>query len=233
MLQLAILIGIAAPSSRAQAQWWSNKEPVDYEDCVAKGEANATTPDAKSTLQSHCDAKFAGRRKPGGGYSYYDFMQNRSFDIAGPNPTTEELRKIDEAYTAYLDERRRKMIAAAFAAKQQQIAALQQQQQEQRQAIKSPPLPRPRPVAGKPDVTTEKPQADQSATDKPKPRAAADRAKARTDKRQAARRRTPDPPRYACGSNDPVSCGLTQLSAGFSAVKTSLFGASTANAPRR
>ncbi|NEW94147.1 hypothetical protein [Rhodopseudomonas sp. BR0M22] len=220
VLQFAILIGIAAPALPAHAQWWPNKDPIDYEECIAKGEAKATTADAKSTLQSHCDAKFAGRRKPGGGYSYYDFMQNRSFDIAGPNPTPEELRKIDEAYTAYLDERRRKMIAAAFVAKQQQIAALQQQQQQQ-QAIESPPLPRPRQVADKP------------ATDKPKARVAADRAKARADKRRAARRRTPEPPRYACSSNDPVSCGLTQLSAGFSAVKTSLFGASTANAERR
>ncbi|MGX7743441.1 hypothetical protein [Rhodopseudomonas parapalustris] len=220
VIQFAVLIGIAASASSAQAQWWPSKEPVDYEDCVAKGEAQATTTDAKSTLQSHCDAKFAGRRKPGGGYSYYDFMQNRSFDIAGPNPTPEELRKIDEAYTAYLDERRRKMIAAAFAAKQQQIAALQQQQQQQ-QAIESPPLPKPRQVVDKP------------ATDKPKARGAAERAKARADKRRTARRRTPEPPRYACSSNDPVSCGLTQLSAGFSAVKTSLFGASTANAQRR
>ena len=230
MLQFAILIGIAAPASRAEAQWWPSKEPVDYEDCVAKGESKATTPDAKSTLQSHCDAKFAGRRKPGGGYSYYDFMQNRSFDIAGPNPTAEELHKIDEAYTAYLDERRRKMIAAAFAAKQQQIAALQQQQQQQ--AIKSPPLPKPRQAADKPSAAVDR-TADNAAADKPKVHAAANRTKARSDKRRNARQRTPEAPRYACSSNDPVSCGLTQLSAGFSAVKTSLFGASTANAQRR
>ena len=39
---------------------------------------------------AECNAKFAGRRKPGGGYAYYDFMQDRTFDIAGPNPTPEE-----------------------------------------------------------------------------------------------------------------------------------------------
>src|SRR5581483_7875812 len=63
----------------------------------------------------------AGRRKPGGGYSYFDFMQNRSFDIAGPNPTAEEQRQIDEQYTAYLENQRRKSIRAAFLAKQQQM----------------------------------------------------------------------------------------------------------------
>jgi hypothetical protein len=47
-------------------------------------------------------------------------MQNRNFDIAGPNPTPAEQRQIDEQYTAYLDSQRRSSIAAAFAAKQQQ-----------------------------------------------------------------------------------------------------------------
>ena len=70
---------------------------------------------------SECNAKFAGRRKPGGGYTYFDFMQNRNFDIAGPNPTPEEQKHIDEQYTAYLDNQRRSTIAAAFAAKQQQL----------------------------------------------------------------------------------------------------------------
>jgi hypothetical protein len=54
-------------------------------------------------------------------YSYFDFMQNRNFDIAGPNPTPEEQKQIDEQYTAYLDNQRRSSIAAAFAAKQQQL----------------------------------------------------------------------------------------------------------------
>ncbi len=51
----------------------------------------------RAAALAECNAKFAGRRKPGGGYTYYDFMQNRSFDIAGPNPTPEEQRKIDRA----------------------------------------------------------------------------------------------------------------------------------------
>ena len=78
------------------------------------------TKEARTAALSACNAKFAGRRKPGGGYSYFDFMQNRNFDIAGPNPTPEEQKHIDEQYTVYLDNQRRSSIAAAFAAKQQQ-----------------------------------------------------------------------------------------------------------------
>ena len=104
--------------SRAGAQWWSHA-PVDFEECADKAE-KAATKEEKTAQLTACNAKFAGRRKPGGGYSYFDFMQNRSFDIAGPNPTAEEQRQIDEQYTAFLDQERRNSIAAAFAAKQQQ-----------------------------------------------------------------------------------------------------------------
>jgi hypothetical protein len=103
---------------RASAQWWS-RAPADFEDC---GEAAEKSPskDARTAALAECNAKFAGRRKPGGGYTYYDFMQDRSFDIAGPNPTAEEQKRIDEQYTIYLENQRRSTIAAAFAAKQQQ-----------------------------------------------------------------------------------------------------------------
>jgi hypothetical protein len=58
-----------------------------------------------------------GGRKAGGGCTYYDFMQNRHFDIAGPNPAPEELKQIDHEYTGYLDVQRRDAIAAALAKK--------------------------------------------------------------------------------------------------------------------
>ena len=109
--------------SRAPAQWWGAHAPADFEECADIAE-KAATREARTAALSACNAKFAGRRKPGGGYSYFDFMQNRNFDIAGPNPTPEEQKQIDEQYTAYLDNQRRSSIAAAFAAKQQQ----QQQQ---------------------------------------------------------------------------------------------------------
>jgi hypothetical protein len=104
---------------RAQAQWWS-RAPADFEECADVAEKAATT-EARRAALTECNAKFAGRRKPGGGYSYFDFMQNRSFDIAGPNPTPEEQKHIDEQYTEFLDRERQSTIAAAFTAKQQQV----------------------------------------------------------------------------------------------------------------
>jgi hypothetical protein len=118
LLLVAIAGGIMLQPMRAHAQWWS-RAPADFEECADAAE-KAATKEEKSSQLSECHSKFAGRRKPGGGYTYFDFMQNRNFDIAGPNPTPEEQKKIDEAYTDFLDNERRSSIAAAFTAKQQQ-----------------------------------------------------------------------------------------------------------------
>jgi hypothetical protein len=131
LLIVAIAGCIVLQPSRAHAQWWS-RAPADFEDCADAAE-KAATREARATALTACNANFAGRRKPGGGYTYYDFMQDRSFDIAGPNPTPEEQKKIDQQYTQYLDNQRRSSIAAAFAAKQQQ----QQQQQAQPATFRS------------------------------------------------------------------------------------------------
>jgi hypothetical protein len=103
----------------SQAQWWS-RAPADFEECADVAE-KAPTKEERTSALAECNAKFAGRRKVGGGYSYYDFMQDRTFDIAGPNPTPEEQKHIDEQYTVYLEKQRRNSIAAAFTAKQQQL----------------------------------------------------------------------------------------------------------------
>ena len=129
---------VLAPSSRAQAQWWSGK-PADFEDCADRAEKAAK--DERAAKLSECHSKFAGRRKPGGGYTYFDFMQNRHFDIAGPNPTAEEQKQIDEQYIVYLDQERRSTIAAAFAAKQQQV-----QQAALKSETEKVPVPRESPV---------------------------------------------------------------------------------------
>jgi hypothetical protein len=104
---------------RAQAQWWS-RAPADFEECADRAEKAATKEERTAQL-ADCNAKFAGRRKPGGGYTYFDFMQNRSFDIAGPNPTPEEQRKIDEQYTVFLDQERQSRLEAAALRAQQQL----------------------------------------------------------------------------------------------------------------
>ena len=141
-LYVAMIVGaVGTQPVRVSAQWWS-RAPADFEDCAAAAEKSATVEDKTAALAA-CNAKFAGRRKPGGGYAYYDFMQDRSFDIAGPNPTPEEQKHIDQQYTVYLENQRRSTIAAAAAAKQQE-------QQLQRASLKSDvakvPLPQQRPA---------------------------------------------------------------------------------------
>ena len=115
----------------AHAQWWRSG-PADFEACADLAE-KAASKDEKAAKLSECNAKFAGRRKPGGGYTYFDFMQNRNFDIAGPNPTADEQKKIDEAYIAYLEDERRRSANAALTAKHLE----QQRPQVQPASLKS------------------------------------------------------------------------------------------------
>ncbi len=122
LLTAAVAACVTLAPLRAHAQWWSTRTPVDFEDCADLAE-KAATKEARTSEIAACNAKFAGRRKSGGGYTYYDFMQNRSFDIAGPNPTKEEQKHIDEQYTVFLDKQRRSFIAASLAAKQEQQTA--------------------------------------------------------------------------------------------------------------
>ena len=131
---MAAMIGCALfSSSQAKAEWWS-RGPSDFEECADVAEKNASK-EARTAALSQCNAKFAGRRKAGGGYTYFDFMQNRNFDIAGPNPTPAEQKQIDEQYAVYLEGQRRSTIAAAFAAKQQQL----QQASLKSEVEKAPP----------------------------------------------------------------------------------------------
>jgi hypothetical protein len=134
---------IALEPVRVSAQWWSHA-PTDFEECADAAE-KAATKEEKTSALAECNAKFAGRRKPGGGYTYYDFMQDRTFDIAGPNPTPEEQKYIDEQYTLYLENQKKSSIAAAFTAKQQQ-----QEQQVQQTSLHTEtekvPIPRERPA---------------------------------------------------------------------------------------
>lgn len=143
--------------SHAQAQWWK-RAPVDFEECADAAEKAATKAEKTAALAS-CNAKFAGRRKPGGGYSYYDFLQDRTFDIAGPNPTPEEQKKIDAAYAAYLANQRRSD-EAAQAAMRQQREQEQQAQQLQQVALRTE-------VARVP-VPVERPKVQQTVGQRPK-----------------------------------------------------------------
>lgn len=142
LLNITIVCWVVLVPARSHAQWWG--APADYEACAESAEKVASK-EAKATQLAECGAKFAARRKAGGGYTYFDFMQNRHFDIAGPNPTPEEQRYIDEQYADYLGRERRSAIAAAFTQKQQQL---------QRAASESEKIPAPPVVANKPRATT-------------------------------------------------------------------------------
>jgi hypothetical protein len=87
----------------------------DYEDCAADAQANASSNIEYNKSVTRCSERFAGRRKAGGGYTYFDFMQNRSFDIAGPNPTDGERKKIDRSYMEFLGSQRREMFLSDLA----------------------------------------------------------------------------------------------------------------------
>jgi hypothetical protein len=131
ILSVAVAGAAVLAPARVDAQWWRST-PRDFEECADIAEKAKTREDRTSQL-GECNAKFAGRRKPGGGYTYYDFLQDRSFDIAGPNPTPQEQKKIDQEYARYLEKQRRESMTAALALKQQQEALVQQQ----------PPMPPP------------------------------------------------------------------------------------------
>jgi hypothetical protein len=152
---------LALQLSRASAQWWHHA-PVDFEEC-SEAAGKAATPEEKSSKLAECNSKFAGRRKAGGGYTYYDFMQDRSFDIAGPNPTPEEQKYIDQQYTLYLEKQRRENIAAAFA-KQQQLQLEQASLKAETTAKIPVPVPQARPA---------KPPQQTAATQPTGPRARA------------------------------------------------------------
>jgi hypothetical protein len=159
----ALLLGLTAgvfllSQSHGHAQWWK-RAPADFEDCADAAEKSATKAEKTAAL-AECNAKFAGRRKPGGGYTYYDFLQDRTFDIAGPNPTPDEQKKIDEAYASYLaDQRRQDADAAAAALKQQQ------QEQIQRVSLRSETERVPMPV--------ERPKQQQGGDARPRPKGGA------------------------------------------------------------
>jgi hypothetical protein len=117
LLCAAIVCCAVLIPARLHAQWWGPRAPADYEECAE----SAASKEAKTAQLAECGVKFAARRRAGGGYSYFDFMQNRHFDIAGPNPTPAEQRYIDEQYAAHLARERQSAIAAAFTQKQQQL----------------------------------------------------------------------------------------------------------------
>jgi hypothetical protein len=125
----AWLLAVAAAAVAALVIVWlefggspSPEFARDYEDCVERAQAQIAPGEGLDGTLAGCGARFAGRRKAdGGGYSYYDFMQDRKFDIAGPNPSAAERKAIDGEYIVYLEGQRREAISEALAKRQNEL----------------------------------------------------------------------------------------------------------------
>jgi hypothetical protein len=149
MACLAVLAGVSAWIGHGVS---GSRAARDYEDCAAEAQANATSSAEYSRLITHCGERFAGRRKPGGGYTYFDFLQNRTFDIAGPNPTDHERKLIDWSYLEFLGAQRRDALLSELAkaqANEEQAVFRRGRQASEAPLSLTPkiPLPMKRPTA--------------------------------------------------------------------------------------
>jgi len=119
-LHLVVLVGVSCALVAAWLGFRDSSPELaqDFEDCVERVKAKSSSDDEVSALMTGCNVRFAGRRKAEGGYTYYDFMQDRKFDIAGPNPTPDERKLIDREYIGYLDAQRREAVSAELATRQ-------------------------------------------------------------------------------------------------------------------
>jgi hypothetical protein len=122
--------------------WWPEPTPHDFEQCSEQVNTSTQSEEVRRSLVANCGKSFAGRRKTGGGYTYYDFLQDRHFDIAGPNPSPEELKFFDEQYMSYLDTKRQEAITAALAEKNNRRAPIGSEEKHPNAsaALPGPPL---------------------------------------------------------------------------------------------
>jgi hypothetical protein len=111
---IVVLTALAIVSVWQGLRWSSSSVASDYEECTEQAQTELEGTERTARMVD-CGARFAGRRKEGGGYVYYDFLQNRSFEIAGPNPTEEERRRIDLEYVKFLDSERRDAVSSELA----------------------------------------------------------------------------------------------------------------------
>ena len=143
-----LIVATAAVSAIVMSKWSNLFPPTDYEDCAVRAAKDAKSKDALSVLLSLCDSEFKGRRKPGGGYAYYNSCSgsvtsdlSRTFDIKGPNPTADEQKymrgecladmRADRQVAEQIAEAARKSAEreAEAARKAQQVAAYQAAQE--------------------------------------------------------------------------------------------------------
>jgi hypothetical protein len=142
ILGFLVVDAIALAGIGTIAVWesgWNPFLPKDYEDCIETAAKSAKSKEALAILVSSCGSKFVGRRSPRGGYTYYDSRQNRTFDIAGSNPSQEEWASIEKTYSEYLDdlakEEEANRLFLTEQQRQQEQAARQQRAAQEQAAI--------------------------------------------------------------------------------------------------
>jgi hypothetical protein len=123
-ISTAILIIATAAVTATVVSKWNPFPPRDYEDCAGRAAKDAKSKDALGVLLSICSSEFMGRRKVGGGYTYYDGCQDRTFDINGPNPNADEMNSMRKQCQAHLE-------VEATITRQEQQAAQEARRQEQ------------------------------------------------------------------------------------------------------
>lgn len=128
LTKIATAFFVALIPTASAAQWWNPFAPADYEDCIETAANNAKSKAALDILVSACEGKFAGRRRPGGGYTYFDARQGKQFNIAGPNPTAAELKRFDEEYSRYLVEQKQLDRIAAEQKAEEEAAEMRREQ---------------------------------------------------------------------------------------------------------
>jgi hypothetical protein len=134
---LILACALIVVGSRAEARWFWEQE--DYESCTESAAKEAKSKAGLDVLLNLCAQRFVGRRKRGtSGYTFYDVRQNRSFDIAGPNPTAAEKEMIDNANVIHQKELQETQEAfwKQELEKEKERAALEAQQKQEAEEAK-------------------------------------------------------------------------------------------------
>ena len=169
-------------------------------------------------------------------------MQDRHFDIAGPNPTPQEQREIDQHYTAFLDQNRRSIIAAAFARKQRELTEAKLTAEApigetvgsgavgkaaQRSPRQARPRPSPQPQTDKPATPPRVAVASLTPPSSPAPIRSAVSPTPRPSAAVPAAHgaKPPAKPKRGASCEPSLSCGLSQLGDGVSSLTKTIFGA--------
>ena len=91
---LAIILSLLISET---ASAWNLFGPKDFESCQEEAARDAKSKDALSILIDSCDSNYPARRKPQGGYYYYDFETKKYYDVSGPKPSKKDWEAIEKA----------------------------------------------------------------------------------------------------------------------------------------